>query len=109
MKKTLSITGRDMEQIAESKDKLIFLGISKNFVYQNGKKTNIVDFIKISAISTKGSVTFFIPYSEEKFNKLQSSFKDKELDYVYVSDFGNVIDFKISVYNGELLIKFFLE
>lgn len=107
MKKILSITGHDMEQIAESKDKLIFLGISKNFVYQNGKKTNDVDFIKVSAISTKGYIALLIPFSEERFNKFQSSFK--ELDFVEVSDFGNVIDFKISVFNGELLIKFFLE
>lgn len=106
-KKIYSITGHDIEKVVESNDKLIFLEVSKNYVYQNGKKTNIVDFIKVSTISTKGSITLFIPYSEEKFNKFQSSFKG--LDLVNISDFGNVIDFKISIYNGELMIKFFLE
>lgn len=84
--------------------KFLYCKAVPKMVFADGKATDKIESTVVKGYITSGEVQFLLPPEEGLDVRLNSHFKFG--DVLEVDDIFDISDTKISIYNGELTVKF---
>lgn len=108
MKAKTSFQLSELLKIKNSEVEGIFTGVAERYQYtEDNKKTNILEAVVISAVTRElGEIQIVFPPKAGLAGKIEENY-----DFAFpikISDFGDLEDVKISIYNNGLVFKFFM-
>lgn len=97
-----------INKVLTGNSKVVSTGAVEKFIYVDGKKSDTLENVQLSAISQDlGEIQLVFPPHKELVEELNTVFPFGSA--FSVSDAGQVADVKIGFYNGSLTFKFIIE